>query len=331
MTSIHTSVSPERLQFQEGKQFRGGLHITLSDSYSIESQQLLKLKLNAQFHPTQSQIPIAEELKDSQVLLMRSRTVVDARLLEMAPQLKVVGTATSGLNHIDLKLCQQKGIRVVNAREANTQSTSEHTLLLILNLLRKLSDAQKSVRSGDWRSSLTRGSELHGKLVGIIGLGRIGTRVAQLVQAFGAQTMAYDPYVDHKHFARNHVKPVGFTELLKQCEILTLHIPLTGETKNMLNRQSLSLLNESCLLVNTSRGGVLNENDLTQFLVHRRLAGAALDVCNKEPLPPGSPWLNTPNLLLSPHLGAFTKEAFTRASMDVAQQVVDFFVTCQGG
>ena len=229
--------------------------MTLSDSYSLESQQFLKLKLNAKLLTTQGQNPMAEELKDSQVLLIRSHTVVDARLLEMAPQLKVVGTATSGLNHIDQKLCQERGICVFNAMEANTQSASEHTLLLILSLLRRLDVAQQFIRSGLWRSSLARGVELRGKWVGIIGLGRIGTRVAQLVQAFGAKTIAYDPYVDPEHFIQNHVTPVGFTELLKQCDILTLHVPLTDETKNMLNHRSLSLLGESCLLVNTSREG----------------------------------------------------------------------------
>lgn len=301
------------------------IRITLSDPYSVESQQFLRLKLNVKIHFIQSPSLVAEELEESDALLVRSHTVVDAYLLDRAPRLKVVGTATSGLNHIDLPLCEQRGIRVFNAAEANTQSTSEHTLLLILSLLRKLNEAQKSIRSGTWRPPLTRGSELHGKWVGIMGLGRIGTRVAQLVQAFGAQAMAYDPYVDHRHFAQNNVTPVGFTELLKQCEILTLHIPLTDETRHILSHQTLSLLSESCLLINTSRGEVLNENDLIQFLTRRRLAGAALDVYSKEPFSPSSQWLKAPNLLLSPHWGSFTEEAFQRASMDVVGQVVDFF------
>ena len=301
------------------------IHVTLTDSYSLESQQFLKLKLKSQLHFAQSQAPVEEELKRTQALLVRSHTTVGAHLLEMAPQLKVVGTATSGTDHIDLGLCKQKEVYVFKAMEANTQSASEHTLLLILNLLRKLDKAQKSIRSGKWRDSLTRGNELHGKWVGIIGLGRVGTGVAQLVQAFGAKAMAYDPYVNPEHFIKHHVTPMGFMEMLKQCEILTLHVPLTNETRNMLNRQSLSLLNESCLLVNTSRGEVVNENDLIQFLTHHRLAGAALDVYSREPLRSGSQWLKAPNVLLSPHLGAFTEEAFQRASMDIARQVVDFF------
>ena len=306
------------------------IQVTFSDSYSLESQQFLKLKLNAKLNRIhlnkgQNYSFITKELKNSQALLLRSHTPVEAHLLEIAPQLKVIGTATKGLDHINRTLCQQKNIHIVSAADANTLSAAEHTLLLILNLLRHFSEAQKSIRSGHWRLSLPRGAELHNKWVGLIGLGRIGTRVAQLVQAFGAKTIAYDPYINHEHFARHNVTPMGFTELLKQCEVLTLHVPLTDETKHMINHRSLSLLNESCLLVNTSRGEVLNENDLIQFLVHHQLAGAALDVYSKEPFSPHSHWLKIPNLLLSPHLGAFTEEAFKRSSMDIAKQVVDFF------
>lgn len=300
-------------------------HITISEPYSLESQQLLKLKLNAQIQLTKSQDPQAKELKETQVLLTRSHTVIDERLLAMAPHLQVIGSATSGLNHIDKNLCQQKKIRVFNSKEANTQSAAEHTLMLILNLLKKLNEAQKSLKEAKWRNQLSRGAELHGKSLGVIGLGRVGTQVAQLAQAFGAEVSAYDPYVTQEHFERHHVTPLGFSEVLNQSDILTLHVPLTSETKNMINRKTLSLLNESSLLINTSRGEVLNENDLLQFLSLRQLGGAALDVYSKEPFAPSQQWLKTPNLLLSPHIGAFTEEAFQRASMDVAQQIIEFF------
>ncbi len=301
------------------------VQVTLTDSYSIEAQGFLKVQLSAKLSSTRELQPGREDLLGTHVLLTRSHTLVDDRLLNMAPQLKVVGTATSGLNHIDLSLCKERGIQVFNAAEANTQSVAEHTLLLILSLLRNFKEADASLRSGQWRRSLlSRGGELQGQLVGIVGLGRIGTRVAQLVQAFGARSMAYDPYVDHGHFAKHGVVPVGFSELLKQCEILTLHVPLTDETRNMLNHQSMSLLSESCILVNTSRGEVINENDLVDFLSSQRLAGAGLDVYRKEPLAQNSPLLQQPRLLLSPHMGAFTEEAFQKASMDVARQVVQY-------
>ena len=301
------------------------LQITLSDSYSLDSQQFLKMQLDAHLNFTNTLNPTAKELEKTQVLLTRSHTAVNERLLELAPHLQVVGTATSGCDHIDKTGCHKRGIHVFDAPEANAQSTAEHTLLLILSLLRKFNEAQKSLRTGNWRTSLRKGGELHGRWVGVVGLGRVGTRVARGVQAFGAQVIAYDPYIPSEHFTKNNVTPVGFTELLKQSEVLTLHVPLTKETKNMFNHKSLGWLNESCFLVNTSRGEVLNENDLVDFLCRGKLAGAALDVYHHEPFLPNAYWLKTPNLLLSPHLGAFTKEAFNRASMDVAQQVVHFF------
>lgn len=308
------------------------IHITISEDYSLESQELLKLKLKANIHliPNETLQTLkdnaaqAEDFKKSQILLTRSRTFVDSQLLQKAPQLQVLGTATSGLNHIDQELCRERGIQIFDAREANTQSAAEHSLMLILNLLKKFNAAQKAIRAAQWKTHLSRGSELHGKSLGIIGLGRIGTRVAQLTQAFGAEIFAYDPYVSRKHFDKHNVTPMGFTEILKQSDILTLHVPLTHETENMINRQSLSLLNESCLLINTSRGAVLNENDLLQSLSLKKLGGAALDVYKKEPFLPNPKWIKTPNLLLSPHIGAFTQEAFQRASHTVVQQVIDF-------
>lgn len=303
------------------------IHITISDSYSLQAQQFLKLQLSATFNLTTTSHPTAEDLQKTQVLLTRSHTVVDERLLGMAPLLQVVGTATSGRDHIDEKSCQLRGIHVVHAPDANTQSAAEHTLLLILNLLKRLDTAQRSLRTGGWKTALRRGRELRGQWVGIVGLGRVGTRVAQLVQSFGAQVVAYDPYIPQKHFSKHNVISAGFTEVLKQSEILTLHVPLTTETKNMFNQKSLGLLNESCLVINTSRGGVLNENDLLHLLSQNRLGGAAIDVYHQEPFIPHSRWLKTPHLLLSPHMGAFTDEAFQRASMDVAAKVVQFFRT----
>ena len=299
--------------------------VTLSDAYSIEAQQLLKLRLQVQFFRSRSQSPTAEELKEARVLLVRSHTLVDRHLLELAPHLQVVGTATSGLDHIDEKACRLRDIRIFHAAEANAHSAAEHTLLLILSLLRNLDGAQKSLRGGSWRQPLSLGGELRGRTVGIIGLGRVGTRVAQLSRAFGAQVVAHDPYVGEEHFSRNHVTPMGFAEVLRQSGILTLHVPLYDETYRMLNRRSLGLLNESCVLVNTSRGEVVNEEDLIHSLRARQLAGAAVDVYSREPFVPTPQWMDTPNLILSPHIGAFTEEAFQGASMEVVEQVVGFY------
>lgn len=256
--------------------------------------------------------------------LIRSKTKVDAHFLNQVPSIKVIVTATSGFDHIDLKECQKRNVQVMYTPEANTESAAELTLLMMLNLQRQFLALSSQIRQGLWRPESLRGNELQGQTLGIIGFGRVGRRVATLCKVFGLRMIAHDPYIDHDVFVTHEVEPAGLTETLCQSDILTLHVPLTQKTKEMINHQTLNYCQDHCVLINASRGEVINEDDLLYFLKNRKIRAAALDVFATEPLPSNSQLLQQENLVVSPHIGGFTHQAWARASMQASQKLIDY-------
>ena len=254
-------------------------------------------------------------------LIVRSATKVTRELLEVSPNLRVVGRAGVGVDNIDLDVATEHGIPVINAPEGNTVSAAELAMALILALARKVSWADQSVRNGDWNRSRFGGMELRGKTLSLVGAGRIGAEVASRAQAFGMRTIAHDPYLTEERARELAVERVGLDEALAQADVVSLHVPLTPVTEGMIGRRELQSMKATAILVNAARGGVVDETALVEALEAEEIAGAALDVYETEPLPDDSPLRGTTNLLLTPHLGASTVEAQELVALEIAQGV----------
>lgn len=255
-------------------------------------------------------------------LVVRSATRVDAELIAAAPALRVVGRAGTGTDNIDLDAATRAGILVVNAPNANALSAAEHTMALLLSVARRVPEADRSVRSGGWERRRLGGVELAGKTLGIVGLGRIGSLVAERARAFGMSLVAYDPFVSGELARAAGVELVSdLADLMGRSDFVTLHVPLTAETRGLVGAEALEWARPGLRLVNTARGGVVDEEALAAGLRSGRVAGAALDVFTDEP-PVGSPLLSFPQVVVTPHLGASTAEAQARAGVEVAAAVV---------
>ncbi len=254
-------------------------------------------------------------------LVVRSQTRVDRELLSAGRRLRVVGRAGIGVDNIDVEAATRLGILVVNAPQSNVVSAAEHTLGLLLALARKITLADRSLRSGRWERERFEGVELNGKVMGIVGLGRVGTLVAQRASAFGMRIIAYDPYVPEARAARLGIRLLPLEQVLREADVVSVHVPKTPETVGLLGERELSLMKPGALLVNTARGGIVDEEALYRALREGRIGGAALDVFAREPCT-SSPLFELENVVVTPHLGASTREAQDKAGRAVAEQVL---------
>jgi D-3-phosphoglycerate dehydrogenase len=255
-------------------------------------------------------------------LIVRSRTHVnDVVLAAGAPRLKVVGRAGVGVDNIDLAAARARGVIVVNAPMASTIAVAEHTLALMLALAKSVPQADASVRAGEWRKSTFQGIELDGKTLGLIGVGRIGAALAERAAGLGMRVIAYDPYLRDHEISDRHAQPSSLGDLLAQSDFISLHVPLTADTRGLLGAHELAAVKPGARVVCTARGGLIDEAALLQALNDGRLAGAALDVFENEP--PGITALTThPKVICTPHIAAQTVEAQRRASIDIAAEVL---------
>ncbi len=300
--------------------------ILVCDRFSMESLHLLQSQDHFEvIKVAPMHLLTSEHLAQAHGLLIRSRVNVSADLLKLAKKLEIVITATSGFDHIDLEATDKWGITVMNTPNANRESAAQLTLTLMLALNHRLLEAHRLTKAGLWRQENLLGSELQEKTWGIVGIGRIGTRVAELATAFKMNLISYDPYQTDDVFDKYQIKRVSYEELLKLSDVISFHVPKTKETHKMLNASHFEYINRDVLLVNTSRGTVIDEESLVKALENRWLKGAALDVFEKEPLPRNSKLLNFPEVLLTPHVGAYTEDAFMRASEEAVLKLIHFF------
>lgn len=266
---------------------------------------------------------LLRRLEGAQGLVVRSATMVDAELLAAAPLLKVVGRAGVGVDNIDLKAATEAGVLVVNAPTANTISAAEHAMALLLSQARNIHRADAVLRSGVWDRSSFQGVELHGKTLGILGLGRIGSLVAERARAFGMDLIGYDPFISPEVANRMGVQVVeDVFDLYAVADFITVHLPKTRETDRMLNADAFASMKPGVRIVNASRGGIVVEADLAEAVRNGVVAGAGLDVFEVEPLTT-SPLFDLPQVVLTPHLGASTVEAQDKAGTDVATAVAN--------
>jgi D-3-phosphoglycerate dehydrogenase / 2-oxoglutarate reductase len=258
-------------------------------------------------------------LKKATGLIVRSTTIINEELLNKTKNLKFVITATSGFDHIDLAAAKQKNIHCYHIPETQSIAAAELTLLLILAACRKFTLAQKQIIKGDWQRSLLLGRQLSGQNLGIIGLGRVGKEVAKRAIALGMKVSAHDPFIQEHDPS---IKMLGFEELMRSSDIVSLHVPKTKKTHHMIRREALSWLNADSILINMSRGDVINEDDLINHLMANPEFVAGLDVFAKEPLSTTSHLFKLHNVVLTPHVGASTKEALLESSVAALEKSI---------
>ena len=259
-------------------------------------------------------------LADAHAILIRSATQVDAEAIAAAPNLKVVARAGVGLDNVDIAAATTAGVMVVNAPTSNVISAAELAIGHLLSLARHIPDAHSSLSGGEWKRSKYTGVELFDKTIGIVGLGRIGTLVAQRLAGFDARLVAYDPYVTPARAQQLGVELLSLDELIEQSDFVTIHIPKTPETTGLIGADQFAKAKSNLRIVNASRGGIIDEDALYAALKSKRIAGAGLDVFVSEP-PLDSPLLELDNIILTPHLGASTDEAQEKAGVSVARSV----------
>lgn len=263
-------------------------------------------------------------LADCEALVVRNQTRVDGELLKAAPDLRVVGRLGVGLDNLDVAALRSRGVTVVTGGNAGSVSVAEYTMAMILALARRLPQANAGTHAGGWERQRFTGSEIHGQTLGIVGLGDVGARVARRASVFGMRILAHDPAMTASHLAVSEFDAtlVSLDELLAQSDFVTLHVPLIPSTRGLLSRERLSLMKPSAFLINTSRGGLVDEAALADAVEGRRIAGAALDVRDHEPplAPDRLAALDT--VLLTPHIAGLTAQSQDRICTSVAEDVL---------
>jgi len=298
--------------------------ILITDSLAEAGIKILEKekKFNVVVKTKLSPDELKKEIKDADALIIRSGTKATAEVIKAADKLKVIGRAGVGLDNVDVEAASKKGIIAMNTPSGNTISTAEHAMSLILSLSRRIPQANASLQAKKWERKKFMGVELYGKALGIIGLGRIGTEVARRASSFGMKILAYDPFLSSDKAGELNIQLADLNEVLKKSDYITIHTPLTDETKNIISTKAFKMMKKTAYIVNAARGGVIDEKALATAVKSGEIAGAALDVFEKEP-PFESPALGVENIIVTPHLGASTEEAQINVAIEVAEQVRD--------
>lgn len=296
-------------------------HILVTEPLHPDGLSLLEQEAEVDVWLNPSPGELIHRIPAYHALIVRSGTRVTKEVIAAGRQLRVIARAGVGVDNVDVAAATRRGILVVNTPEGSTIAAAEHTMALLLALARRIPAACASLARGAWERERFVGTELYGKTLGIIGLGKIGGEVARRASAFGMRVLAYDPYISEDRAKRIGAELVGWEEILARSDFLTLHVPLTHQTRHLLNREALGRMKPGAYLVNCARGGIVDEGALLEFLDCGHLAGAALDVFEREP-PGDSPLVTHPRVVATPHLGASTEEAQRAISLEVSRQVL---------
>ena len=305
------------------------MKVIITEFMDAPAVAVLKAKFDTTYDDTlvDRRAEMLASLADCDALIVRNRTQVNAEVLAHAPKLKVVGRLGVGLDNIDMVACKARGVEVIPAIGANALAVAEYVIGTAMLLLRGTYMSTAAVADGKWpRGPLSNGREIAGKTLGIVGFGGIGQLTAKLAQAMGMQTIAHDPMIvaDAPVWQAHHTRCVSLDALLATSDVVTLHVPLLDATRNLINTTRLSLMKPDAILINTARGGIVDEAALAAALTSKKLGGAALDVFDEEPLKAGSPLAGCPNMILTPHIAGVTAEANTRVSSLIAERVAAF-------
>lgn len=302
------------------------VHVLIAEFMDEAAVALLRSRFATIYEP--ELVARREELlgavAEADALIVRNATRVDGELVAAARKLRVVGRLGVGLDNIDLPACAARGIQVIPATGANALAVAEYVIGTTMALLRRAYGSTPTVAAGEWpRASLVHGRELAGKTLGVVGFGDIGRLTARLGRALGMRVVAFDAQIPATSsiWAEQQTTPLRFDELLREADVVSLHVPLTPATRMLIDAGKLALMKHDAILVNTARGGVVDESALAEALKGGRLGGAALDVFATEPLPAGSPLAGCPHLILTPHIAGVTRESNGRVSMLIAEKV----------
>jgi len=302
--------------------------ILVSDPLSKKGLEILERakNLRVDVKPGLSPEELKKIISEYDGIIIRSETKLKGDLIEAGERLKVIGRAGIGLDNVDLPAATKKGIVVMNTPQENAIAAAEHTIAMIFSVSRKIPQATASMKTGKWEKKKFMGVELHNKTLGLIGIGVIGTVVADRARGLKMKVIGYDPYLSKETAEKKGVDLVSFDELLSRSDFISVHTPLTDETRNLIDKNAFSKMKNGVILINCARGGIINEKDLYDAIGGGKVAGAALDVFEKEP-PVGNPLLELETVISTPHLGASTGEAQENVAIAIANQVVDYLTS----
>lgn len=305
------------------------MKIVVCDPVSPKGIALLQQRAEFEVDVIGKKLPEAELLprvKDAVALVVRSETKITRAVLEAASGLKVVGRAGVGVDNVDVEAATARGVVVMNTPAGNTVSTAELTFSMLLAMARKIPQAHASMKAGEWNRKAFSGTEVNGKTLGVLGMGRIGTEVARRARAFGMRVLAYDPYLAHARAQSVDVEPATLDRVFGESDFITVHMPMTEETRGMINAAAMAKMKAGVRLLNCARGGIIVEADLVEALKSGHVAGAALDVYEKEPPAAEDPLRALPQVIMTPHLGASTEEAQENVGIEVAEAITAFLL-----
>jgi D-3-phosphoglycerate dehydrogenase len=304
--------------------------ILVSDPLAQEGVDILKKVKEFQVDVKHKLPPeeLKKIIKDYDALLVRSETKVTKDIIEAAAKLKVIGRAGVGLDNVDLAAASKAGIIVMNTPGGNTMSTAEHAVSLMLSLSRNIPQADVSVKKGDWERKKFMGTEVYGKTLGIVGLGRIGTEVAKRAIAFGMKVIAYDPFLSIDKANELGIESAELKEIFKRADYITVHSPLTADTKHIIDKNAIADMKQGVRIINCARGGIVDEAAVLEGINSGKIAGAAFDVYEKEPPLKDNPLFKCDKVVLTPHLGASTEEAQINVAVEIADSARDALLGC---
>src|SRR2546430_1355743 len=289
----------------------------------LQQQPEFKVTLREKRLPEAELLPLMGEVA---AMVVRSETKVTKRVIEAAPKLRVVGRAGVGIDNVDVPTATQPGIVVMNTPGGNTISTAELTFSMLMALARKIPQAHGSMKAAEWNRKEFQGVELYNKTLGVLGTGRIGSEVARRAIAFGMRVLAYDPYLSLSRAKELQVELVELDEIYARADFITVHMPMSEETRGMINAAAFAKMKKGVRVLNCARGGIIHEQDLYDAIKSGRVAGAALDVYETEPPPKEFPLRDLPQVIMTPHLGASTEEAQENVGIEVAEAITDYLV-----
>ena len=297
--------------------------VLVADPIAEEGIEILKQAAEVDVKIGLSKDELAAIIGAYDALAVRSETKVTGDIIAKAEKLKIIGRAGVGVDNIDVEAATNRGILVVNSPEGNTLAAAELTVAMLLALARNIPQADATMRAGRWDRKKFMGSEIYGKTLGVIGLGKIGREVVSRLQSFGMSVLGYDPYLKPEQADTLGIKLVDLDTLYKESDYISVHTPKTKETTGMINAEKLALMKPTVRIINCARGGIIDEAALAEAAKAGRIGGAAIDVYTTEPVPADNPLLGIPSIITTPHLGASTEEAQVNVAIDIAEQIVE--------
>jgi len=299
------------------------MKLLVSDGIAPKAKEILESidGLECDIRNSVSADEILKIIGEFDFLIVRSATKVTKEVIDCGKNLKIIGRAGAGVDNIDLEAAAEKGIYVENTPGGNSHAVSELVLSLMFGLARFINVADATMKAGKWEKKVLKGTELAGKTLGILGVGKIGSDVAKMANGIGMNVVGFDPILDDSKFSEYGIKKLSLDELYSVSDYITLHVPSNEKTKNMINKDSISKMKDGVRIINCARGGIVNEQDLKDALESGKVTGAGVDVYSKEPIASDNPLLTAKNIILTPHLGASTSEAQENVGVMIANQI----------